>query len=184
MDDLGKQFKDFYSKTKRTLDKFPVLAASTAENFFHDSFNQQGWSGVTQEPWKKRKTDKNKHDSGRAILTKTGRLNRSIRRFKADWNGIIVGTNEPYAGIHNDGFRGTEQVKQHFRIATRKVSTRYLKNGRASRAKNAFKRIKSTGHEVKSHSRQMNMPRRRFIGNSPYLDKKIERVFINELNKI
>jgi phage gpG-like protein len=184
MDDLGKQFQQFYNKTKQTLDKFPVLAASTAENFFHDSFNQQGWSGETQQPWAKRKTDKNKKDSGRAILVKSGRLNRSIRKIKADWNGIIVGTNLPYAGIHNDGFRGKEQVNQHFRIASRKVMTRYLKNGKASKAKDAFKKVQGSGHEVKAHSRQMNMPRRRFIGNSPYLDKRIERIFLNELTKI
>lgn len=184
MDDLGKQFKEFYQKTKQVMDKFPVLAAATAENFFHDSFNQQAWSGEYQEVWPKRKTDKNKRDRGRAILTKTSRLNRSIHKMKADWTSIIVGTNLPYAAIHNEGFNGTENVSQHYRIASRKVSTRYLKNGSASKAKNAFTRVMGKGHEVKAHSRHMVMPRRKYIGNSPYLDKKMERVFLNELKRI
>lgn len=184
MDDLGKQFQAFYNKTKRTMARFPVLAATVAENFFKDSFNQQGWSGETQEMWKKRQTDKNTHDSGRAILVKSGRLKRSIRRIRADWQAIIVGTNEPYAEIHNDGFRGTEHVRQHFRIGTKKAVTRYKKDNTASKSKSAFKRIKGREHQVKAHMRRMNMPRRRFIGNSPFLNQRIDRVFVNEFQKL
>lgn len=184
MDDLGKQFEAFYKKTKRAMDKFPVLAANAAENFFKDNFNNQSWTGQTQEPWKKRKTDKNTHDSGRAILVKSGRLKRSIRKMRADWTAVIVGTNEPYAEIHNEGFRGTEMVRQHFRIATKKAVTRYKKNNTASKSKGAFTRIKGKGHEVKAHMRKMNMPRRRFIGESPYLNQRIDRIFINEFKKL
>ncbi len=184
MDDFGKQFERFVKKTENALKKFPVLAAQEAVNFFQDSFNQQGFSGTVQEAWPKRKTDKTKRDSGRAILVKSGRTKRSIRKFKADWSGVIVGTDVPYAAIHNEGFHGTEHVSAHFRISTRKKITRYKKNGQASTAKNAFTRVKGTGHEVKAHSRKMNMPRRRFIGESPYLNKRIDRVFLKELKKI
>jgi phage gpG-like protein len=184
MDDLEKQFREFYNKTRVTLDKLPVLAAQEAVNFFQDSFKKQTWSGQTQEVWKKRKTDKNTKDSGRALLVKTGRLKRSIRKIKADWDGIIVGTDLTYAEIHNNGFNGTQQVNAHYRTASRKVSTKFLKSGKASIAKNAFTRVKSKGHDVKAHSRKINMPRRRFIGDSPFLDTRINRIFINELNKI
>lgn len=182
MDDLGKQFAALFKKTERAMAKFPVLAANTAENFFKDSFNQQGFSGQTQEPWPKRKTDKNRRDSGRAILVKSGKLKRSIHRMRADWNAVIVGTELPYAEIHNNGFKGTEQVRQHFRMGTKKAVTRYNKNGTAR--KGALTRIRTLEHEVKAHSRNMKMPRRRFIGNSPYLDQRIDRVFINEFKKL
>lgn len=171
MDDLGKQFEDFYNKTGKALKKFPVLAANEAVNIFQDSFNRQAFIGETTEVWKKRKSD-SKKSQGRAILIKTGRLKRGVKRFKADWDSIIVGNDVPYAGIHNDGFKGTESV----RAFTRKLKARNVSRGK--------KKIASGVGFVKAHTRKMNMPRRRFIGNSPFLNKRIERVFITELNKL
>lgn len=127
MDDINKQFAEFYQKAKSVINTFPVLAGNEAVNFFQDSFRKQGFAGVNQQTWKKRKTDKNKHDTGRAILVKSGRLKRSIRRMRADWQSVIVGTDVPYAEIHNEGFRGTQTVKEHSRVGTRLVSTKLKK---------------------------------------------------------
>lgn len=167
MDDLGKQMAEFEREAQQRLKHFPVIAASTAENFFKDRFRTQDWTDTTTEPWKKI-SDKAKRNKGRAILTDTGDLKRSIRIIKSDWSSVQVGTNLPYAEKHNNGFRGIEQVKSH----NRKI-------------KKAFgKRIKPKQVVVRSHARKVNMPQRKFIGNSVVLNNKIEREFILELNKI
>lgn len=184
MDDINKQFDAFYQKAKSVINTFPVLAANEGVNFFQDSFRHQGFAGETQQTWKKRKTDKNKHDTGRAILVKSGRLKRSIRRMRADWQAVIVGTDVAYAQIHNEGFRGTQTVKEQSRIGSRLVSTRLKKDGTFSKSKSALRRIKTKGFQVKSHTRKMNMPKRQFIGNSPFLNARIERLFILKLNQL
>lgn len=183
MQDLGKQFTAFQKKVEASLKKFPRLAASEAQNFFLDSFRRQAWIGYNTETWPKRKPG-GKRNTGRALLVDTGRLKRSIRIKKADWDSVIVGSDVPYAGVHNDGFTGTQKVGAHSRTASRRVATRYNKNGKASRAKSAQVKIRGKGHQVKAFNRKQRIPRRRFMGNSPYLNRRIDRVFTLELSKL
>lgn len=184
MDDLGKQFEAFYKKTKVTINKFPVLAAQEATNFFQDSFNKQAFIGNTTENWKKR-SEKTKRNKGRSILVDTGRLKRSIKPKKATWNEIIVGTDVEYASIHNNGFRGTVNVKAHRRKIASRNTTGILK-GKSHKNSTAIKYVKTSSGVafVKQHKMKMNMPQRKFIGNSPFLNKRIERQFILQLSTI
>ena len=181
MDDLGLQFEDFEQRAHNALRKFPLLAANTGKNFFQDRFKTQDWIDHVTEPWKKRKPG-SKRNTGRAILTDTGRLKRGIRIKQADWSNVIVGNDVEYAEAHNSGVNIVVTVNEHSRIASRKVATRYKKNGQAS--KQGRKKIRGRTHQVKTHTRKMNLPKRQFIGNSAYLDRKIDREFIYELNKI
>ena len=171
MDDLGKQFDAFFTRTKKALDGFPLLAANDAENFFLDSWRRQAWIGNTTENWKKPKTI-TKSNTGKAILIKTGYLKRRTRIVQANWGGVKIINDAKYAAIHNDGFNGTERVKG-FR---RKLKSRNIKT--------KGKKTASGVSFVKPFSRHMIMPRRRFMGNSPYLMMKIERTFIYQLNKL
>jgi phage gpG-like protein len=186
MDDLARQFQQFVERTRKMMRALPVFVANEAKNFFQDRFKTQDWIDYNAEPWRRRKPSA-RRNKGRAILTDTGRLKRSIRVIIADWGMVKVGTDVPYAGVHNDGFRGTVNVPEHSRVASRKVGTRALKlQGRQTRERIGGRRvkIKGAGHQVKSHNRRMNMPRRRFIGNSHYLNMRIDRLIINQLNKI
>lgn len=186
MEDLAKMFQRFMEKTQKVMRRLPLLIGNEAKNFFQDRFKAQNWIDNYTEPWKRRKPE-SKRNKGRAILTDTGRLKRSIRVIIADWGVVKVGTDVPYAGVHNDGFNGTVTVPEHSRIATRKVGTRAMKlKGRQTRVRVGGRKVKIQGasHQVKSHTRKMNMPRRRFIGNSHYLDVRIDRLIINELSKI
>lgn len=183
MDDIGKQFREFQKKVEAVLKRLPRLAASEAQNFFLDSFKRQAWIGDTTENWPKRKPG-TKRNNGRALLVDTSRLKRSIRIKQADWNRIVIGSDVPYAAVHNNGFRGTQQVGESSRTASRRVLTRYNKNGTASRARGATTRIRGAGHQVRAHTRKQNIPRRRFMGNSPYLNRLIDRAFIRELSKL
>ena len=177
MDDLERQFREFYEKTRRTLSRLPVLAAQDAVNFFQDSFRRQAWIGDTTEPWPARKSDKTRRDAGRAILVKSGRLKRSVRKIKADWDAVIVGTSLPYAKAHNEGLNEQVQVKTH----VRKVSSR---NTRVSTGGRRSQRTSTGIAFVSGHNRKMRMPRRQFLGESQWLNRKIERTIIRQLRTL
>jgi hypothetical protein len=191
-DDFQRQLKEYASKAEAVLKKLPLIAGNIAKNFFQDNFKREAWLGSTTsvQNWKKRKTGA-KRDSGRAILTDTGRGKRSIRVIQADWSAVQVGIDDPtvqkYMGAHNNGFKGTIHVEGHARIASRKVGTKELKlRDRQRKVRIGGRKIKIRGssHQVKPHSRKMNLPERRFIGNSEALNRDINREFINQLKTI
>jgi phage gpG-like protein len=91
------------------------------------------------------------------------RLKPSIRVISADESKIIVGSDVPYAQIHNDGGTinksvtvKTHTVRQHSR--TRKGRNETVKE-----------------HKVQAHTRKMNttIPQRRFLGASYTLSKRM-----------
>jgi phage gpG-like protein len=146
----------------------PIKIGDTAVLFTKQRFAQKNWIGNNVEYWRPRKkftrwgaTPRNK---GRALLVDTGRLRRSIRIMGKTATTVTVGSDVPYAKAHNDGFKGkaTQRVTPH---------TRKLKQGGTT--------------NVKAHDRtiQMNIPRRRFIGQSQYLSKQIQRIISSEIMK-
>lgn len=166
----------------------PEKVATVAVNFFKRRFIDQNWLDTYTKPWKPRKEDRNRKRNlrrYRGILTKTGRLRRSIRKIKVTPDYIIIGTDVPYARAHNEGFRGTVEVKEHTRQRTKKVKEQYR-----TRAGRERTRTRKTIDEskpavtVKRHRRKMNLPQRQFMGQSSYLNRLMERTIISELNKI
>lgn len=184
MDDFGRQFERFYQNTKETLRSFPLVAASIAVNFFQDSFKKQAWVDQRAEKWAKRK-DQTKKNKGRAILVLTGRLKRSIRIKRATWSMIEINSDVPYAVAHNDGVKGVQYVRPGKRNATRKVKVKGSYTALGSEKKKARSmRILGSRHNTKAYARKQNIPRRRFMGNSQTLNKKIDREFMRRLMKI
>lgn len=81
--------------------------------------------------------------SGQVLKVQTGRLRNSIHNHVIKIGKSIVGevyTDVKYAAIHEFGFSGTENVKAHLRK---------LKNGKSI--------------NIRSFSRNMNMPKRSFM---------------------
>jgi len=148
-------------RVAKTIDLLPRIAATEAVNFSNERFKAQNWVDNSTQPWPKRKPTRgeSRSRSNRAILVDTARLKRSIRVVEIRKDSATIGTDVPYALAHNDGFRGT--VTQKVRSHTRR------------------------GRTVKAHSRtmQMNLPRRRFIGVSSVLEKRLERVITARLIK-
>lgn len=146
----------------------PTILAEEGLNFFLDSFKQQGWlgaGGMDKWPARKKVTKWGKvRRPGRALLIDSGRLRRSIRIISKSPLEIIWGTDVPYARVHNEGFRaGTiQQVKQF---------TRRTKTGKKAL--------------VRAHTRRITqrIPQRQFMGNSPYLAKRLERILSAEFNR-
>ena len=159
---------------KRVVQYVPVMLANDALNFFLDSFNRQGWLGDSFQPWQRRKVNKGR-SKGRAILIDSARLKRGERIVSITNGVIIIGNSTPYAKAHNDGFRGIVNVSAHSRNKYKKEklgSGKFTKAGK-ERMK-TVQRVEKAG-QVVAHTRRLNMPRRQFMGSSPYLTKLLQR---------
>lgn len=80
-----------------------------AVNETKSNFKRQGFMDRSVKHWKGRK----KADPGRAILTKSGTLKRSIRRISTSAKRVKIGSvgkASVYAGVHNAGLRSGRGV--------------------------------------------------------------------------
>ena len=139
---------------RRLVNRSGVIAV----NFSKERFVKKDWlNGTSRQNWDKRK----KADRG-SLMVRSGRLKRSIRKLSEGDYFVYVGTDVPYAQIHNEGgdINKTVTVRTHSR--TRKGRT----------------------ETVKSHRRKMNikMPKRQFLGDSNALAKRLERFANVEIN--
>lgn len=137
----------------------PNKIATEAVNFSKERFVQQNWVDTNTQPWAKRKTSRgsSRRSSG-AVLVDSGRLKRSIRKIMVSQSVIIIGTDVPYAQAHNDGFRGRKQVKSYSKRSA-----------------------KGKVYKVRAHTVRVNMPRRRFLGESAVLTQRIDRMATAEI---
>jgi phage gpG-like protein len=160
------------SRLIATLKTTLVQVGNDAVNFSLDRFKNQNWQGASAQPWQQRKATK-RGNNGRAILVKTGTLRRSIRVTKITTDSVTIGSDVPYAKAHNEGFTGVANVKASTRhsYSKHKVNTgRVNKNGVAKLK--TVSRISGSG-QVKAHTRNMKLPRRQFMGESPVLTAKV-----------
>lgn len=182
----GKQVAQMVSDFKRFRARLPQRVGTEAVAFFKQSFRRQGWidkGGV--EKWKRRKHDDRKSRS-RGILMLRGTLRRSIRIVNKTANSVTVGTDVPYAQIHNEGghIQATVRVRAHRRKGS--TYTRYAQSDIATRRSVGRKRIGRSGGEVKAHTRKMNLriPQRRFMGQSRFFERRIQMQTERELKRI
>ena len=157
---MSKSFAAIVDDVTRAINAMPARVGTCAVNFSKQRFVQQNWHDTTLEPWKPRSRTRRggeRRQSG-AILVDSGRLKRSIRVVSADSNRVIIGTDVPYAEIHNEGLDGEVSVRKH---------SRRSRKGRL--------------HIVKAHKRRVHMPQRRFLGESQALATQLEELMIKEL---
>ncbi len=151
-----------YAAFKR---RVPTIVGGEAVTYFKNSFQRQGWAGQVFNKWQPRR--ERGGSKGRGILIKTARLMRSIRRIRTAHTPFMmaqVGSDVVYAPAHNAGalIKGPQRVRS-FRRRTRGGTT-----------------------TVKAHNRNQNLliPKRQFMGNSPGLNRRLDRRFDKELNAI
>lgn len=162
------------------------------------SFKRQGWvneRGVFL-PWKPRKGEKRNRSGvsgrrsfardeaeSRAVLVQSGRLRRSIRIVDATADTVRVGTDVPYAQLHNQGgtLTGSVQVRAHRR---RRFESDEVSAPRARKAKTV--RVHIGDSQVKAHTRTQNttIPRRQFMGYSRALNDDVARYLNNGVRSI
>jgi phage gpG-like protein len=154
---------------KKFKDAYPRYVGNMAVNFYKDSFKRQGYIDTGFKKWDKRKNDAK--GKGRAILVKTGRLRRSIRIIRTGLGYVVVGTDVPYAQIHNEG--GVIRTTQSVRSYNRKAHKRTWKG----------KRQNVSAANIGAHKRKVNtqITQRQFMGASPFL---IRRIMMNTEYKL
>lgn len=173
------QFTRIVEKLGRLWPTLPAIAATVAVNFSKQRFVQQNWVGNTTVPWKQRQAATRLKSRGRAILVKTARLKRDVKKIYANASRALVGTTRltvPYAKAHNEGFKGTVTVKKHTRRRFKRVREQYTdrkgkQRNRTSKQVDAGKGLITVG----THTKKINLPQRKYLGASPVMDKQIER---------
>jgi phage gpG-like protein len=160
----AQQFLKYVDVLTKALDRLPQKIAEEAKNFSKERFVKQNWIDGSggQERWAKRaKARGGKQRSAGAVLVDSSRLKKSIRIVSVTPAEVVIGSDVPYAKIHNEGAVNlTESVKAH---------------NRESR--------KGKVHQVKAFTRKMNMPKRQFLGPSRALDIRLERMITREFTQ-
>lgn len=140
-------------KLQKTLTAFITVMGTDAKNHFVKSFRNQGFEDDSIQRWQPRKNEisggiarvRRKSLGSRAILVKTGDLRRSVRVISKSYRSIVVGSDLPYAQIHNDGLYGNAFGKHRFKMPKRQFighSNKLIRQLRAkldSRIVNVFK---------------------------------------------
>jgi phage gpG-like protein len=165
------------SSLSRTYKTLPNEIAAVAVNFSKERFVSQSWLDSTKTKWEPRKRQR-KGRGSQTLLVKTGRLKRSVRKILATETQIVIGTDVPYAQIHNDGGKINKvvAVKAHTRNKMGKVKRGTgVFNVRTRKERTRTKTEKVGDIKVKAHTREMNttIPQRQFIGESYTLTKRI-----------
>ena len=164
------QINNISIRLKAMLLTLPAKIGTECVNFFKQSFRNQGWTDTVFSPWAKR-SPKAKRNAGRGILMDSGVLRNSIRISEISQNSVTIGTDVPYAEIHNEGFDGMVTVKAHSRTSKSQNFNSKL-----------FKSMKKIAM-VKEHPKQMRMPKRKFMGVSVALTNNIKELIRNNIIK-
>lgn len=114
--------------------------------------------------------------SDQVLHVRTGRLRRSITaRFEGKGTGTftaIVGTNVRYARIHEYGFEGTVNVKEHKVKEFQRLQT--VAFGKLMKEP---KTVNVKSHIVKAHTMNLKMPARPYM--RPSLEENAPRITTN-----
>ncbi len=177
---------DFFEKLKK-INKRSFLRRMTDEvgviavNFSKDRFQFKNWINKGgSEKWQSRKRPNRRGST----LVISGRLKRSLRKITTGDYYVFVGTDVPYAQIHNEGGEINKTVR--VKGFQRKLKIRARKIDRTTgRVRKLKKVVGQMIVNVRSHNRKMNlkMPRRQFLGDSEFLAKRIEKYMTNQIDK-
>lgn len=158
---------------RRTL---PVKVGRIAKDHFQEGFRKGGFQDNGTQAWQRKK----RPDKYGPLMSSRQNLYGSIYYHPDDYR-VTVGTEVPYAAIHNDGgdIIVTARMKRFFWAKYRETNggswKRNAKNEEAEFWKTlALKKVGSVIH----------IPQRKFIGQSQELNNKIDQTIENEINRI
>lgn len=183
------ELSDFFKKLDR-LEKvyktMPRTAGIIAINFTKERFRAQNWINYSTEPWAKRRESRRqkRKNAGRNLLVKTGRLRRSPRIVRMGSDYVIIGSDVPYAKVHNQGFSGTVTIPAHARKIYQehkeKTGTFSIKTRREN-----TRTVRKVGGtvQVKSFTKKLKIPRRQFLGPSIVVERQIQRQITADIIK-
>lgn len=179
-DNIPVVFKNLRGRMKTAMRTLPKVLGNEAVNWSKESFNRQGFLDETTQLWPGRKKNKGRN-ANKAILVQSGRLRRSIRIISSTETSVIIGTDVPYAKVHNYGFRGIVHVSPHKRQNIIRTSVKGSYDGIGNKRKRSKLEILGSRGNVKGYSYKQNIPKRQFMGNSANLRLRLFIVGRNHL---
>lgn len=139
--------------------KLPRKVAVVAVNFYKRNFQVGGFVDKPFQKWKK------PSKKGGNTLVKTGNLRRSVKQISVSPTRVVIGSDMPYAKIHNEGgkIEITPKMRRYFWAM--------------------FKKTKDVKYKAMALTKQkhLTMPKRQFIGDSHALPVALDRMIIKEL---
>lgn len=167
---VDSKMKEIQKKYKNLKRRLPRMVGQVAVNFSKDNFRRQGFlDGGRVNKWKKRKYDNG--NQGKALLTQSSRLKKSVAIIRASPSEIVIGTRGvPYGNIHNEGGKVRQTV-------TNKQRAFFWAKYKAS-GNEMYKRM------AMSSKLEIRIPRRKFMGDSTDLQQQMARKIKLELIKI
>lgn len=139
----------------KILDDASRIVAETATEYYKEMFREKEFDG---DKWPDAKVKKRKG----SLLVDSGKLLNSVRPVYIGKDGVILSAGNwkvDYARVHNEGFTGNVIVPAH---------ARHTK--------------KSGDVKVKQHARNVNIPKRQFMGESRELADKIHDRIQEQVN--
>ncbi|RYF26585.1 MAG: hypothetical protein EOO42_01080 [Flavobacteriales bacterium] len=144
----------------------PIMANDTV-NWALDNFNTESYEG---RKWPARKDKKNT----RKLLVKSGRLKRSVRTVSTRASGYSVGSDVPYAAVHNFGDQINRAASSETFVRNRKLK---------GKGKGRFTKGTTSGKGFSKAAYNYKMPQRQFLGASPVLAKRLVKLARTEMLK-
>lgn len=147
--------KYFDTLPDKVLDVASEIIADTAVEYFKERFTEKSYDGNPWAPGKPKRTG--------SLLVQSGALLNSIRPTYIGRDKVTISAGDlkvDYARIHNEGFNGKVTVNPFSRTRNGKVE------------------------DVKQFTRQMNIPKRQFMGKAGELAKKLHDRLEPALNEI
>jgi len=160
-------FQAFQQKVDAINQRLPDIIGTEVVNSALDNFRDESYFG---EKWKPRKDRKNT----RKLLVKTGALQRSPRIVRSQPGLVVVGSDVPYAAVHNNG--GTIDRTARSETFVRNRFKRGTKKG-------LFRKGTTLGQGFTFKAYSYSMPQRQFLGPHPKLKAHLQQVIKDEFTK-
>ena len=172
------QIDAFFEKFMHKVDEFeqilPEVIGTEVVNSTLDNFKDEAFFG---EKWRPRKSKKNT----KRILVDTGILRRSVTILRSQPGLVVVGSEVPYARVHNDG--GVINRAARSETFTRNRHQRG-KLGKMFGGMGAFRKGTITGQGQTYKTYTINMPARKFLGDHPNLRTILMKAINTEQTRI
>lgn len=162
---------------QREFRTLPTRVGREIVSFARERFRHENYLDRTAQKWKPRaQADTQAKRRGRRnLLVQSGRLRRSIRVLRRTSDSVSVGSEVPYAAIHNYGGEVQHPGSPYIVVAGKAV---WLKRETAKARKAAGKYVKTS----KPHS--IRIPQRQFLGDSHELRQRIVKVISKRVEHV
>ena len=173
--------------------KLPVIVGRMAKDHFQDNFRKGGFMNNGLQKWPQSKRQRSGTGSAAAqygpLLSGRNHLFGSIKYMPGDYR-VKVANGVPYAAIHNEGGTATPTVTpkmrrfawaMYYKAVGKKKGKKKTKE--AGTQKNAAAGVWKALALTKKQKLSIKIPKRKFLGESEELTKKINNTIEQQIIK-